>query len=174
MRWGARLGAILLPLALLAEACGSSSAPTAAGPPAARIAVPAALGGLAARQEPAATKKLLETARVRDTYAADGVVYGLRLAGELMGVLELVHLNADARPDDRDFRREIVGQMGGSDFKPRKVGDRLVYRVPGNRQVIYVWFFGAYIGVLIARADRQSAGKFDPERVLAAAVAIRA
>jgi hypothetical protein len=144
------------------------------GPPAARIAVPLALGGLAAKQEPAATKRLLETARVKDTYAADGVVYGLRRAGELMGILEIVHLNADARPDDRDFRREIVGQMGGSDFKPRKLADRLVYRVPGNRQVIYVWFFGPYMGVLIVRADRQSARKFDTERVLAEAVTIRA
>jgi hypothetical protein len=168
------LRSLLLAVLAMPACGGAGSSPETLAPPLSSLQVPPTIAGLAVTSDASATKKLLSTSRGSNSFATDGVVYALRRKKELMAVLEVLRLTPDARPEDREFRRSIVGQIGGRVERPQRVGERLVYQTKGNQQFIYVWFFDRLMAVLIVRDDKAIAGKIDPKALVADAVRISA
>jgi len=160
----AALASCALALTAAASACGGGASASAPDPSAGlTLAVPSTLGGLAVTQDKKATAKLKGKAGP-DTYVKDGQVYTLRLGtgpkAELKGVLQVIRLTPDARPEDREFRREIACKelLTGSCRQPIQIGNALVYKgVLGEdtpyEQTIYLWFTGRFMQTFVMRKD---------------------
>lgn len=137
--------------------------------------MPSTLGGLAVTEEPKATQTLKEISG--RSYVAEGWVYSLRDSGELKALLQISRLTPSARPDDADWRRRIVGQIGGRVSKPVKIAGVLVYSGRQTEQTVNIWFRDGFMLVLAVRDDPEAEGTtpgFDPTRTLEEAAALRA
>lgn len=176
-----RLASLLLLGALAACGSGGGTAAPPVGPAAKSVKLPASLAGLGVTAEKDATKTINDEGRSLTEggtvpYVTDSVVYTLRSGEELKAVLQLSRLSADARPDDRDWRREVVLQIGrGPVGSPIKRGDVLVYDRQGTKQSIHIWFNGHIMYVLALRQQESVEGEglgFDPETLLEEAVRI--
>ncbi|HVL33382.1 MAG TPA: hypothetical protein VM600_07360 [Actinomycetota bacterium] len=155
----ARLAAVAAALAVtagLTSACGGGAAAVDVAANQA-ISVPPVLGGLEVSAEPKATERAKKEA-AQDSYAADIQVFSLRKAKELRAVLQVIRLTPDARPEDREFRREVIGKIGGTTRAPEKIAETLVYRAKDNQKVINLWFKGRFMLVLIVREAETVAG----------------
>jgi hypothetical protein len=142
---------------------------------AATLNVPANLGGLSVLLEPKATEKL-KTSNKSQSYVADGAVFALRRGDELKAVLQVALFTADARPDDDEFRRTIVNQIGGFSGQPTKVTGVPVYATELNEQIFYVWFRGRFFETLSVRkseAFAPAAERVDVKALLREAVSLR-
>lgn len=137
-----------------AAACGGSDDQTLG----LEVTLPKALGGLAVAREKAATKKLNAASDPKDTYQCDGVVYSLRDGEELRGVLQVTRLAPDARIENRDFLRNLVGNLAGSVPQPVQVGDVDVFKVSQNSQLITSWFQDHFMFFLTVREDETIQG----------------
>lgn len=168
------LAAVLLVAALGSGCAGSSTRTPDLFADATRLTVPPTIGGLTAGLEKDATKQLVQTGGDR-SYVADGWVYTLRSGEELRGVLEVIRLDADARPADRIFRRTILGQIGGKINDPQRIDGTLVWEGKINEQKIYMWFKGRFLQVLMLRQEETVQGEgvgYDPQTLVREAVAI--
>ncbi|MEY2475608.1 MAG: hypothetical protein QOG87_923 [Actinomycetota bacterium] len=142
---------------------------------AATLNVPADLGGLSVLLEPKATEKL-KTSNKSQSYVADGAVFALRRGDELKAVLQVALFTADARPDDDEFRRTIVNQIGGFSGQPTKVAGVPVYATELNEQIFYVWFRDRFFETLSVRkseAFAPAAERVDVKALLQEAVSLK-
>ena len=174
MRSGLRLTALALVLVVALGACGGDGDDDVAFD-AATLSVPAELGGLSVLLEPAATRKLKAADRER-SYVADGAVFALRRGDELKAVLQVALFTADARPEDDEFRREIVGQIGGFTGDPTKVKGVPVYATEMNEQIFYVWFRDRFFETLSVRKSEAFAAageRVDVKALLEEAVSLK-
>lgn len=157
-------------------ACGSGSAAFVDPfPGSERIAVPDRLGELDVVLEKDATKELGAVSTER-TYVDEGWVYGLRLADELKAIYQVIRLTADARPQDLEFRRDVLGQIGGTLERPERIDSTLVYEGSSGEQRMFMWFEGRYLQVLIIRDEETVQGEglgFSVEALKAEVVALR-
>lgn len=150
-RWAA---ALLVPLVLLAGGCTRDSS-AAEGVPSGKIEqlpadlLPGELNGLRVEREDEA--ETLQQAR-RSWAEAVGL-YSLRSGDLLQATLQVTRLHDEADPADRDFRRALLNQIGGSASRPIRLGDRTVYVSTGNKQRLSTWFDGDYMFILAVRDD---------------------
>lgn len=172
MRWRLATAAACM----LAAACGTPAATNVHFDPDASLRVPPVLEGLEVREESTASRTLERAAKRGNAYVVDGNVYGLRLRDELKAVLQVSKLAPDARPDDKEFRRKVVNQIGARVTRPRGIAGVLVYQGTANEQQISVWFVEGFMNVLMIREEETLPGEglgFDPEALLRAAAALR-
>lgn len=175
MRTWSRSLAIVAALTLLAGAGACGGDDDDVGFDAATLRVPPSLAGLSVLLEPQATEKL-KTSNRSTSYVADGAVFALRSGDELKAVLQVALFTADARPDDDEFRRTIVNQIGGFSGQPAKVAGVPVYATELNDQIFYVWFRDRFFETLSVRKSEAFAAageRVDVKALLREAVSLK-
>lgn len=100
----------------------------------------------------AATEK--DSAKTLGTGGADslldgGQVVSFRRNKQLFATLEIGRLVPDLNAGDRSVQDQIVGQVGSTILRPVAVKGRTVWEGQGNRQLVYVWFKGKLMHVLL-------------------------
>lgn len=90
---------------------------------------------------------------VRDTYVQELSLYSLRRGELLMATLQVSRLGGPARPDDRDFRAQVVNKIGGTAPREVRLGDMTVWLTTGNGQHLQAWFRDDLFFVLSIRSD---------------------
>ncbi len=139
--------------ALLLAACGGApqaAVPGASPPAVPQDAVPQTVLGLRAAAEDV-TKQFAE-ARDR-AFVTDVRLWSLREGERLRATVQVARFAPDAQPEDRDFQRAMIAQLGGSAPRARMVGGQLVYVASGNQQTLFVWFQPMHFVLLGVAAD---------------------
>ena len=180
-----RLAAGAIALAALASSCAATV--RAGNPGLCRqddpenrlsIPVPPVLGGLSVSIDQAGTKTLRKENRTNASYMCDGTVFSLRGGDngkELKAVITLERLTSDADTSDPDFRTRIVGDIvKGTERKPERIGNTLVYKTKTNEQVMAIWFKERFMGIAMAREDQTTGiqGGVDFDRLLIEAISL--
>ena len=94
-----------------------------------------------------------QTAKVKNSYADNIGMFSLREGDLLRATLEVAHLNALARPNNKGFQQSIVQLLGGSTPIPIRIGQITIYSTSGNKQNIFAWFNGRAMFVLTIHQD---------------------
>jgi hypothetical protein len=157
---------ILAPLfaAVALAGCGSGAVSTQAKPTpwhALKLAIPAELAGYDTKEEPQAEQRLRQGGA--DSLLVGGAFWSLRREARLFATLEIGELRPSTDIADAAVRSSIVNQVG-EQAHTTKVGGTTVYESTANRQLIFVWFTGRYMHVLLAHDIS------DPATLVAAAV----
>jgi hypothetical protein len=146
-----RLAALVVSAAVLA-ACGGGRVQGTLGKNVRGLASPAPpdqLLGLTAQAED--VSKLVATEN--DLYI-DGIsIYSLRKDEVVQATLQISHFNAKARPNDPEFRKTLVTNLGGSEGTPTTVGKYTVFITQGAQKRVAVWFRGKVVFILTTRDD---------------------
>lgn len=166
-------------LATSISACASFTPAACGGPDdttlGQAVTPPAQIGGLRVVPEDDATESLLTASEPADTYQCDGKVYALRDGKELRAVFQVSRLAPDARLADRDFLRNLLGNITGSVPQPVEKQGVDVYQIVSNGQIISSWFHGNFMYFLTVREDPTIEGvavDIDFERVLDEALTV--
>jgi hypothetical protein len=153
-------GRCLLASLVFAGACACSPAahaPASATATAATLkpmAVPSELAGLRAQEEDVG-KSFKQAGR--RAFVSSVHMWTLREGTRLRATLEVARFADDAPAATDDFRRQVAGQIGGSEPRVRKIGDDKVFVAAGNRQVYYTWFRGRHLILLSIPATARDA-----------------
>lgn len=76
--------------------------------------------------------------------------------GDLMrAALQASLFRGDAPVNSDQFRRSVVGLIGGSTPQGIKVGKQSLYMMRGNQQILFVWFEGRGFFVLTTHYEYQ-------------------
>jgi hypothetical protein len=154
------VSALVLFAGLIAPSCGNSGATVNATSRAPRpiesALLPQQVLGLAVQREDIGA--VLNQAKV--SYVDSAGLYSFRRDEKLMATLQLVRMNALARPDDRAFRERMVNQVGQTEPRRLPVADTLVWFSTGSRERTASWFRDRDFFILKTRAD------FDQPRTL--------
>lgn len=94
-----------------------------------------------------------QTASVKNSYADNIGMFSMREGDLLRATLEVAHLNALARPNNKGFQQSIVQLLGGSTPVPLRIGRITIYSTSGNKQTIFAWFNGRGMFVLSIHQD---------------------
>lgn len=161
-------------LAAAASACGGAGANAPDPSDRLTMPIPAKVANLRVVPEPKATKKL-RTEAGRNSYVRDASVFALREGKELKAVLQVIRLTPDARPEDREFRKSVACQIGGTCRQPTLVNGVIVYSGVVNEQVFYIWFIDRFMQVLIVRQTLVTGGpsSIDIQKVLKTLLAVK-
>lgn len=146
MRW-AVLAALFVLLGSMACATGTENAKAAPGP--AELSIPGQILGL--RVVPEDVQGQL--GNVKRPYVDTVAVFSLRDEDLLRASLQVSRFNRAARPEDADFRRDIVSTIGGSAQNEYRVGDDTVYTTSASDQIVFVWFERNGMFVLAVQRD---------------------
>jgi hypothetical protein len=160
----AALGVLLVAGCAVVAGCGSNSGPPQGKAPAWRtlhLAMPAELAGYATAEERQAEAKLRQGGDA--SLLEGGAFWSLRRGTRLFATLEVGLLRATADIGDEQVRRGIVNQVG-EQSRTQTVNGQTVYASTGDRQLIFVWFKGRAMHVLLTHDVS------DPATLLAAAV----
>lgn len=90
---------------------------------------------------------------VTDTYVEALTLFSMRRDDLLMATLQVSRLGGPARPDDPDFRRGIVNQIGAAVPREVRLGEQAVWLSTGTNQRMQTWFKGDHFFVLTIRGD---------------------
>jgi predicted small secreted protein len=150
-RTAARAAALLLVAASL-TACGGGKVQGTLGRNVKQLDSPAPapeILGLKAQSED--VSKLIST--VSDLYVNAVSIYSLRKDDVVQATLQISRFNAKARPNDPEFRKTLVTNLGGSEGTPTTVGKDTVFITQGTRQRVAVWFRAKTVFILTTRDD---------------------
>lgn len=172
--------ALLVVLAMGLSACASFEAAMCGGPDDATLGMevspPDRIGGLRVVPEPDAAESLNTASEPKDTYQCEGAVYALRDGEELRAVFQVSRLAPDARLDDREFLRNLLGGITGAVPQPVEKEGVDVYQIVSNGQIISTWFHDNFMYFLTVREDPTIEGQavnVDFEQVLNEALNVR-
>ena len=146
-----RVGALLLLAASLAG-CGNGKVEGTLGNKVKQLESPAPppdMLGLTPQSED--VSKLIST--VSDLYVNAVSIYSLRKDDVVQATLQISRFNSKARPNDPDFRKALVTNLGGSEGTPTTVGKDTVFITQGTRQRVAVWFRSKNVFILTTRDD---------------------
>jgi hypothetical protein len=167
-------------LAMSLGACASFEAAACGGPDdttlGMEVAPPERIGGLRVVPEDEATESLNTFSEPEDTYQCEGDVYALRDGEELRAVFQVSRLAPDARLNERDFLRNLLGTITGSVPQPVDMEGVQVYQIVSNGQIISTWFHDHFMYFLTVREDPTIEGQavnVDFEQVLSEALTVR-
>lgn len=148
----AALGALLIALALGSlSACSREVEVVGPGEASgAALPLPTQLVGLTVQPEAISPKDLEKIDR---PYVDSLAVFGLRDGELLRATLQVARFNSVARPEDSDFRRSIIGVIGGRTPFELNVGGQTVNATTGTSQSIFSWFEGRGMFVLSIQQD---------------------
>ena len=82
------------------------------------------------------------------SYVEAAGLYSLREGERLQATLQVTRLNDEADTDDERFRLAVVNQIGSTEPKAFRMGDRIVYLTASKRQSVAVFFGERSFGVL--------------------------
>lgn len=152
-----RLRALLCALALAGStACGGArgtpgvlqrSAPPSPVPGG---AVPSTILGLRAASEDVSS----QYRRVADrAFVTSLRMWSVREGKRLRATVEVARFAPDARPNDPDFQKQMVSQLGKSVPRLRRIGRQQVYITAGNSQTLFIWFRSSSFVLLSVSTD---------------------
>lgn len=148
---GRRVVAALVAAAALAGgACGTGAGDAAAAKikPLGTDIVPAEINGLTVTAEDTGVIKNTE-----DPFVGAVGLYGLRDGDLLQATLQVSRFTEKADVKNSRFRTQVVQQIGSTEPKPYRMGEKTVFLTTGLRQSVAVWFEGRYFMVLSSRQD---------------------
>ena len=170
-----RTAAAALLLAVVTAACGSNEIDPNSPHPSDNLtlAVPPTLGGLRVEHSAKTSKKMVEQAQQRSTYARDISVFELRAGKELKAVFQVTRLTPDARLEDLEFRKALAAGILGTARAPANRAGTAVYEHVFNNQRVMVWFEDRFMEILLIRESSAfSTFTVDVDRLLAEALSL--
>lgn len=108
---------------------------------------PASVAGYDIREETAASAGLRQGGP--DSLIDGGHLYSFRQGTRLYATLEVAELKPGAGVSDPAFRDNVVAQIGTSVMRAVQLDKQTVYEGTGNRELVYVWFKGRLLHVLL-------------------------
>jgi len=114
-----------------------------------RIRIPGQILGLAVQPEDVSS----QVKSVDRPYVDSVGMFSLRDGDLLRATFQVARFNGLARPEERNFRNEIIGLVGSSEPQEIRVNDIIVYSTAGNQQQVYLWFEGNGYYVLSIHQD---------------------
>jgi hypothetical protein len=149
MRRSVARAAALVVIAGSLAACGGSKVQGTLGRNVKTLDAPApAPEILGLKAQPEDVSKLIST-----VYVNAVSIYSLRKDDVVQATLQISRFNSKARPNDPEFRRTLVTNLGGSEGTPTTVGKETVFITQGTRQRVAVWFRAKNVFILTTRDD---------------------
>ena len=84
-----------------------------------------------------------------DSLIDGGRLYSFRLGTRLFATMEVAELKAGSNATDTTFQQNVVAQIGTSVMRAVTIDKQVVYEGTGNRELVYVWFKGRLLHVVL-------------------------